>query len=86
MAEASGKITQAQLLGLARQLKAKQSTGQEAQALEQLAETGLSEGQQAQLHELMRDKAKLAQMMGSPQAQALMRKLGGKKQEQADGF
>ena len=79
---AEPKITQAQLLGLARQLKAKQSTEQEAQALEQLAETGLSEGQQAQLHELMRDKAKLAQMMGSPQAQALMRKLGGKKQEQ----
>ena len=69
------KITQAQLLGLARQLKRGQSTAQEAQALEHLAETGLSEGQQAQLHALMRDKAKLAQMMGSPQAQALMRKL-----------
>ena len=82
MAEPSGKITPAQIMGLARQLKKTQSTGQEAQALEQLAETGLSEGQQAQLHELMQDKAKLAQMMASPQAQALMRKLSGKKQEQ----
>ena len=82
MAEPAGKITSAQLLGLARQLKAKQNTAQEAQALEHLAETGLSEDQQAQLHNLMQDKAKLAQMMGSPQAQALMRKLNGKKQEQ----
>ena len=73
MAEA--KITQAQLLGLARQLKRGQNTAQEADALEQLAQTGLSEGQQAQLHDLMQDKAKLAQMLGSPQAQALMRKL-----------
>ena len=73
------KITPAQLMGLARQLKHGQNTGQEAQALEQLAEKGLSEGQQAQLHELMQDKAQLARMMSSPQAQALMRKLGGKK-------
>ena len=79
MAETSGKITPAQLLGLAKQLKRGENTAQEAQALEQLAETGLNEGQQAQLHELMQDKAKLAQMMSSPQAQALMRKLGGAK-------
>ena len=79
---AEPKITQAQLLGLARQLKRGQNTAQEAQALENLAQTGLNEGQQAQLHALMRDKAKLARMMGSPQAQALMRKLNGKKQEQ----
>ena len=81
MAEPSGKITQAQLLGLARQLKRGQDTAQEAGALEQLAETGLSEGQQAQLHDLMQDKAKLTQMLGSPQAQALMRKLKTGKQE-----
>jgi len=80
MAEPSGKITQAQLLGLARQLKHGQITGQEAQALEQLTQTGLSTAQQTQLHELMQDKTKLAQVMGSPQAQALMRKLGGGKQ------
>ena len=79
MAEA--KITQAQLLGLARQLKRGQNTAQEADALEQLAQTGLSEGQQAQLHDLMQDKAKLARMLGSPQAQALMRKLGGGKKD-----
>jgi len=30
----------------------------------------------------MQDKAKLAQMLGSPQAQALMRKLKAEKQEQ----
>ena len=69
------KITKTQLLTLARQLKTAQGTAQEAQALETLAQTGLSEGQQAQLHELMQDKAKLAQMMSSPQAQTLMRKL-----------
>jgi len=74
------KISQAQLLGLARQLKREQGTAQEADALEHLAETGLSEGQQAQLHDLMQDKAKLARMLGSPQAQALMRKLSGGKQ------
>ena len=74
------KITQAQLLGLARQLKTAQNAAQEAGALEQLAETGLSEGQQAQLHDLMQDKAKLAQMLQSPQARALMRKLGGKQE------
>ncbi|MCL2494554.1 MAG: hypothetical protein FWE98_02710 [Oscillospiraceae bacterium] len=69
------KITKTQLFTLARQLKTAQGTAQEAQALESLAQTGLNEGQQAQLRELMRDKAKLAQMMSSPKAQALMRKL-----------
>ena len=81
MAEPSGQITKAQLLTLARQLKATQSTSQEAGALEQLAETGLSEGQQTQLHDLMQDKARLAQMLQSPQAQALMRKLQAGKKE-----
>jgi hypothetical protein len=81
MAEPSGGITKAQLLGLARQLKTAQSTEQEAGALEHLAETGLSEGQQTQLRGLMQDKAKLAQVLGSPQAQALMRKLNGGKKE-----
>jgi len=80
MAEPSGKISKAQLLGLARQLKNTQNTAQEAGALEQLAETGLSQGQQAQLHGLMQDKAKLAQVLQSPQAQALMRKFGGKQE------
>ena len=75
MAEPSGNITQAQLLALAKQLKRGQNTGQEAGALEQLARTGLSEGQQTQLRGLMQDKAKLAQALGSPQAQALLRKL-----------
>ena len=80
MSEPAGKITPAQLMGLARQLKQGRNADQEAQALEQLAEKGLSEGQQAQLRELMRDKAKLAQLVGSPQAQALMHKLSGGKQ------
>ena len=81
MAEPAGKITQAQLLGLARQLKRGQNTAQEAGALEHLAETGLSEGQQTRLHDLMQDKAKLTQLLQSPQAQALMRKLNGGKKE-----
>jgi len=81
MAETSGTITKAQILTMVRQLKATQSAAQEAGALEQLAETGLNEGQQAQLHELMQDKAKLAQMLQSPQAQALMRKLQAGKKE-----
>jgi len=80
MAEPSGTISRAQILSMVKQLKAKQNTAQEADALENLAETGLSEGQQAQLHGLMQDKAKLAQMLQSPQAQALMRKLGGKQE------
>jgi len=80
MAEPANKITKAQLLTLARQLKSAQNTAQEAGALEQLAETGLSEGQQTQLHDLMQDKAKLTQMLQSPQAQALMQKLSGKQE------
>ena len=80
MAETSGTITKAQILTMVRQLKATQNTSREAGALEQLAETGLSEGQQAQLHDLMQDKAKLTQVLQSPQAQALMRKLKAGKQ------
>jgi len=81
MAEPSGTISKMQILALARRLKSTQNTEQEAGALEQLAETGLSEGQQTQLHDMMQDKAKLAQMLQSPQAQALMRKLQAGKQE-----
>ena len=81
MAESPNTISKAQILTLARRLKAQQNTAQEAGALEQLAETGLSEGQQAQLHDLMQDKAKLAQMLQSPQAQALMQKLQAGKKE-----
>ena len=69
-------ITPAQLLELAKRLKNKQDTAQEAGALERLAETGLSGEQQTQLHELMQDKAKLAQLLQSPQARALMQRLG----------
>jgi len=81
MAEPSGTISKAQIFALVRQLKSTQSTVKEADALEQLAETGLSEGQQAQMRDLMQDKARLAQMLQSPQAQALMRKLQAGKQE-----
>ena len=81
MSEASGKITPAQLLGLAQQLKRGQNTAREAQALEELAQTGISDDRQAQLHALMQDKAKLAQMLQSPQAQALMQKLNKREPE-----
>lgn len=75
------KITPAQLLKLAKQLKHMQGADQEAGALEQLAQTGISEEQQAKMREVMQDKAKLAQLMQSPQAQALMRKMNGGKQD-----
>jgi len=67
-------INKAQLLQMAQQLKKQQGPQNEAQALEQLAESGISAEQQAQLHEVMRDKAKLKEVMSSPKAQALMRK------------
>jgi hypothetical protein len=72
-------ITPAQLLRMAKQLKAAQGAQLEAAQLEQLAQRGLDDTQQAQLHSVMQDKAKLEQLLQSPQAQALMRKLGGSK-------
>ena len=73
-----GKINPMDLMRMAKQLKTNQGAQNEAAQLEQLAQNGLDEAQQAKLHDLMRDKAKLAQLMQSPQAQELMRKLGGK--------
>ena len=76
-----GKISAAQVMRMAKQLKSIRSTGEEAAQLEQLARQGISEDQQAQLHELMRDKAKMQALLASPQAQALLRKLGGEQAE-----
>ena len=73
-------ISPAQLMQMARMMKAKQS-GQESQQLEELAKTGLSAEQQAQLHSVMQDKAKLTELMNSPQARELMKKMGGKQAE-----
>jgi hypothetical protein len=67
------KISSAQLLQLARQMRSQQMEG--AQQMEQLAQTGLSDQQQVQLHSVMKDQAKLAQLLTSPQARALMEKL-----------
>ena len=75
-------INKTQLLQMAQQLKNKQGAQGETEALERLAETGLSEEQQAQLRDVMRDKAKLQQLMSSPKAQALMKKFGGMKPEE----
>ena len=75
------KISPAQLMRMAKQLKAAQGAQREAAQMERLAQTGLDEAQQAQLHDIMRDKAKLQQLLQSPQAQELMRKLGGKQAE-----
>ena len=69
-------LSPAQLMQLARQMKAMRMN--QAGQVEQLAQQGISEEQQAQLHEVMRDKAKLSQMLSSPQAQELLQKLGGK--------
>ena len=74
-------ISKTQLLQMAQQLKNRQSAPSEAEALERLAETGLSEEQQTQLRDMMRDKAKLQQLMNSPKEQALMKKFGGMKTE-----
>ena len=75
-------ISKTQLLQLAQQLKNRQEAASETEAIERLAETGLSEEQQTQLRDVMRDKAKLQQLMSSPKAQALMKKLGGMKPEE----
>ena len=72
-----GNISPAQLMRMAKQLQAGQNAQKEAAQLEQLAQQGISEEQQAQLHDLMQDKAKLQALLQSPRAQALMRKLGG---------
>ena len=74
-------ISPIELMRLAKQLKAAQGAQQEAEQLERLAKTGLDGGQQEKLHSLMRDKAKLAELMRSPQALELIKKLGGKKEE-----
>jgi len=70
-------ISKLQLLQMAQQLRKQQGVQNEAQALEQLAQTGLSEEQQTQLHGMMRDKDKLRELMSSPQAQALMKMMNG---------
>jgi hypothetical protein len=76
---AEGKrITPVQLMQLARQLKKTQRAAQEAEKLDQLAQTGLSDAQQEQIHSVMQDKEELRRLLSSPEAQALMQKLGGK--------
>ncbi|MDR3313215.1 MAG: hypothetical protein LBS96_02015 [Oscillospiraceae bacterium] len=70
------KITPAQLMQLARQLKKTQTTAQEAEKLDQLAQTGLSEEQQEKIHSVMQDKEELNRLLRSPAAQALLQKLG----------
>ena len=78
-------ISKTQLLQMAQQLKNKQGAQGESEALERLAETGMSEDQQAQLREMMRDKAKLQELVNSPKAQALMKKLGMQNRNQESG-
>jgi len=72
-------ISKTQLLQMAQQLRSKQGGQNETEALERLAESGLSEQQQSQLREVMRDKAKMQQLVNSPKAQALIKRLGGVK-------
>jgi len=72
-------FTPAQLLQMARLMKSKQADP-EAQQLERLARTGLSEEQRVQLHSVMQDKAKLAELLNSPQAKELMKIMGGKRE------
>ena len=81
MAEQEKKLNPLQIMQLAQMLKKNKGGGEQAQALEQLAQTGLNEEQQAQLQDVMRDKDKMQQMLSSPQAQALMKMFGAKKQD-----
>ena len=71
-------ISSAQLMQMARMMKAQQQGPQQAEQLEELAKTGLTEEQRAQLHSVMQDKARLTQLLNSPQARELMKKMGGK--------
>lgn len=74
-------ISKAQLLQMAQQLRNKQGGKNESEALERLAETGLSEEQQSKLREVMGDRAKMQELMDSPKAQALMKRFGLKPRE-----
>ena len=81
MEEQPANITPAQLMRMAKQLRSAQGAQLEAAQLEQLAQRGLGEAQQAQLRNVIQDKARLELLLQSPQARALMRKLGGKQAE-----
>lgn len=70
------KISPLQLMQMARQLKKVQAS-QEAEQLDRLARTGLSDEQQAKLCSVMQDREELQRLLTSPEAQALMKKLGG---------
>ncbi|MDR2525401.1 MAG: hypothetical protein LBC83_04300 [Oscillospiraceae bacterium] len=73
------KITPIQLMQMARELKRRQNAGEEAARLDALAQQGLTEEQQEQIHSVMQDKEALQKLLTSPKAQALMKKLGGGK-------
>jgi len=75
-------ISKMQLLQMAQQLR-KQGNKSETEALERLAETGLTQEQQTKLQEVMRDKAKMQELMSSPKAQALMKRLSQAKGQEA---
>ncbi|MCL2107064.1 MAG: hypothetical protein FWH26_08430 [Oscillospiraceae bacterium] len=76
MAGQETRLTPLQLMRMAQQIKRGQGV-KEAEQLERLAQTSLSEEQREQLHAVMRDKEKMSQLLASPQAQALMQKLRG---------
>jgi hypothetical protein len=69
------QINPAELMKMAKMLKTREESP-EAQALENLAKTGVTQAQQAQLNAVLADKQKLSQLLDSPQARALMQKLG----------
>ncbi|MDR2647935.1 MAG: hypothetical protein LBB67_07430 [Oscillospiraceae bacterium] len=68
-------MTVEEMRRLAEILKAKNAL-QEAGALEQLAETGISEARRQQLRSVMEDKEKMRAMLQSDQAKAFMKHLG----------
>ncbi|MDR1927448.1 MAG: hypothetical protein LBQ33_02270 [Oscillospiraceae bacterium] len=75
--EANG-ITAEALKSMAQQLKEVRQAQAEAQKLEQLAQQGITQEQQQKLREVMRDKAKLKELLSSAKAKELLEKLQGK--------
>ena len=74
------KVNPAQIMQMARMMRGKNihMNKEEENALNRLAQTGLSEEQQAQFNNVIKDKAKVEQLLSSPQAQELMKRFAGK--------
>jgi mannitol-1-phosphate/altronate dehydrogenase len=70
-------LSAAQLMAYVQQLRGSQETAEEANQLQELAQKGISESDQQRVREIMENKEALQKMLASPQAKALLKKLGG---------